>query len=290
MRSSAKFSIFDLVVLSILIALFAGAAVVTADNQDSRANRVRCASNLRQIGQAMLLYANENRGAYPRATYDPDKADKPVVYTRPDAQPTDEEKQHDWKPPFVKSGPGPNDVTAAIFLLIETQDITPDVFICPTALAATTEPADKPDPKTQCNFSDLRQLSYSLCDPYPTDAAVDAGFKFDCNSLKPEFVIAGDINPGVDELLKVNWNSGDDAMKTINSPNHNHEGQNFLFADGHVEFNQHPFVGIDKDNVYTYGKTTETSGGEGIIGSPSSDKDSILLPTAKQPAPARPAN
>ena len=29
------------------------------------ANRVKCASNLRQIGQAMLLYANENRGAYP---------------------------------------------------------------------------------------------------------------------------------------------------------------------------------------------------------------------------------
>jgi prepilin-type processing-associated H-X9-DG protein len=29
------------------------------------ANRVKCGSNLRQIGQAMLLYANENRGAYP---------------------------------------------------------------------------------------------------------------------------------------------------------------------------------------------------------------------------------
>jgi len=29
------------------------------------AHRVRCASNLRQIGQAMLLYANENRGQFP---------------------------------------------------------------------------------------------------------------------------------------------------------------------------------------------------------------------------------
>jgi prepilin-type processing-associated H-X9-DG protein len=29
------------------------------------ANRVKCGSNLRQIGQAMLLYANENRGVYP---------------------------------------------------------------------------------------------------------------------------------------------------------------------------------------------------------------------------------
>jgi prepilin-type processing-associated H-X9-DG protein/predicted Zn finger-like uncharacterized protein len=29
------------------------------------ANRVHCASNMRQIGQAMLLYANENKGAFP---------------------------------------------------------------------------------------------------------------------------------------------------------------------------------------------------------------------------------
>jgi len=29
------------------------------------ANRVKCASNLRQIGQAILLYSNDNRGAYP---------------------------------------------------------------------------------------------------------------------------------------------------------------------------------------------------------------------------------
>ena len=28
-------------------------------------NQIRCASNLRQIGQAMLLYANENGGQYP---------------------------------------------------------------------------------------------------------------------------------------------------------------------------------------------------------------------------------
>ena len=29
------------------------------------ANRVKCASNMRMIGQALLLYANQNHGAYP---------------------------------------------------------------------------------------------------------------------------------------------------------------------------------------------------------------------------------
>src|SRR5262245_39869710 len=33
------------------------------------ANRVKCASNLRQIGMAIAGYANENRGLFPRTTY-----------------------------------------------------------------------------------------------------------------------------------------------------------------------------------------------------------------------------
>src|SRR5439155_17609957 len=124
----------------------------------------------------ILLYSNENRGAYPRATYDPAKADKPVAYTNPDAQPDDEEQGAHARAPFVKSGPV-NDVTAAMFLLLMTQDITPEVFLCPTVQNATTQPADAPDWQKQCNFSDPRQLGYSYCNPYPTDTAVDAGFR-----------------------------------------------------------------------------------------------------------------
>jgi prepilin-type processing-associated H-X9-DG protein len=51
------------------------------------ANRVKCASNMRQIGQALLLYGNDNRGVYP-----------------PDLPP-----------------------------LLLTQDITADVFVCPSS-------------------------------------------------------------------------------------------------------------------------------------------------------------
>lgn len=35
-----------------------------------QANRIKCASNLRQIGQGMMLYANDNKGRYPD-TIDP---------------------------------------------------------------------------------------------------------------------------------------------------------------------------------------------------------------------------
>jgi hypothetical protein len=34
------------------------------------ANRVKCANNLKQIGLAIQLYANDNRGNYPRTKYE----------------------------------------------------------------------------------------------------------------------------------------------------------------------------------------------------------------------------
>jgi prepilin-type processing-associated H-X9-DG protein len=254
---------------------------------DSTSNRVRCASNLRQIGQAILLYSNENRGAYPRATYDPEKADQPTAFTHPDAQPDDDEKTQGYKPPFVKSGPGPNDVTAAFFLLLINEEIRADVFLCPTAAGTTTQ-VDPPNDETQCNFSDPRQLSYSYCNPYPSDIAVSDGFNL-TNNLPADFAVAADINPGVDELLTANTNSPVDEMRKVNSPNHSGDGQNVLYADGHVEFDNNPFCGMQRDNIYTYGRSGAASGGDGIIGSPSSAQDSVLLPTAKQTAPAPPA-
>jgi prepilin-type processing-associated H-X9-DG protein len=50
-----------------IVVLFGIAAFILPDLCRARepANRVKCASNLKQIGSAMLLYANENAGHYP---------------------------------------------------------------------------------------------------------------------------------------------------------------------------------------------------------------------------------
>lgn len=54
------------IVLLIGLALFFGSAFVTPVGRPREsANRVKCASNLRQIGQAIQLYAQANAGAFP---------------------------------------------------------------------------------------------------------------------------------------------------------------------------------------------------------------------------------
>jgi prepilin-type processing-associated H-X9-DG protein len=73
-------------------------------------------------------------------------------------------------------------------------------------------------------------------------------------------------------------------MKYGNSTNHDQDGQNVLFADGHVDFDNNPFVGIQKDCIYTQSDITGTStSGTGsttsVVASPSSANDSVLLPT-----------
>jgi prepilin-type processing-associated H-X9-DG protein len=122
-----------------------------------------------------------------------------------------------------------------------------------------------------------------MANPYPTKEAVAKGFRMN-NALGAEFVIAGDMNPGVDMVTKVNVNSPAAELKKTNSINHGPDGQNFLFADGHVEFDNNAFCGVKRDNVYSYGPSGDDAkdkGGDGIVGAPVGPNDSVLLPTAK---------
>ena len=282
------FTMFDLIVSLVLIVLGSTFVLAAAEDEKEHDNRVKCASNLRQIGQAMLLYSNENRGAFPRALYDRKTADKPTVYTNAEAEIAEDEKDKINDAAYSKNGPKPNDVTAAYYRLIRTEDIQPDVFTCPSARAL--RPADEKQPELdrvkQVNFFGPVELDYSFANPYPSADAAKKKYRLN-NSIAAEFVLVGDMNPGGDDLTKITLDSTEDELKKTNSKNHGGDGQNFLYGDGHVEFQTNVFAGVKRDNVYTYGASgdaegAEKKGGEGIVGSPVGPDDSVLLPTAEQ--------
>lgn len=120
------------------------------------ANRVKCSANLKSIGQAMLLYAGENRGLYPARLED----------------------------------------------LILTQQISSDVFACPSSDDSAAEGAT-PQAQAQ-NLSTGGHLSYVYA---------YVGQNVRLADLTAEHVV-------------------------VYEPIHNHDGDgsNFLFGDGHVEF------------------------------------------------------
>jgi hypothetical protein len=268
-------TITDVLVATVLILLIATFSLAAANHQKDVANLVSCASHLHQIGLALFQYAGDNNGDFPRGLYDIATADKPVAFTHVDAKAGSDEKCDAM---YSKSGPGPNDVTAGPFRLIQLKLADPKLFLCLAVELPATQPAIKLDPSNQSNFTDLTQFNYSFANPYPNQDAATAGYELHA-PFKPDFALAADLNPGVDALTKTGPMASKEEIKTINSPNHQGYGQNILFGDDHVEVDTRPFCsGPHHDNIYTFG----AGNGAGIIGSPDGPEDSILLPTANQ--------
>jgi prepilin-type processing-associated H-X9-DG protein len=181
---------------------------------------------------------------------------------------------------------GTNNVPAALFLLIRTQDVTPEVFICPSANNVGRDDfgGGSNSAQTRSNFTKLPDnLSYSYANPYPDDAAAGAGYALSTARTGAEFAVAADINPGKQGVYDVTLpmeTSSSATMQKANSSNHNQAGQNVLYGDGHVEFAPNPFAGTRRDNIYTVSGSTDGSvtSSATIVGSPKWPGDSVLLP------------
>lgn len=269
----AQIDLIVMVLVLLAMVTFTLAAVGSLDNADSR---TRCATNLRQIGQAILLYSNDNKGSYPRTNYDMQSADKPTAFSGADAA-----------DPFGAGGPNANDVSAGLYLLMRTEDINSSAFVCPaTAKQAMNFGGGTHNALDKANFPSADSLGYSYANPYPSEAALGKGYKLS-QGLDPSFVVAADSNPGSDALtiLTVNM-SNSQVVRAGNSLNHSGDGQNVLYGDGHIEFQNSPLCGSHRDNIYTYGDSgvdpdtnvARSTGGIGVMGSPVGPGDSVLLP------------
>ena len=65
--AACGFTLIELLVVVAIIAILAALLMPSLRRARSRAKATACASNLRQIGMAMLLYADENRGYFPHS-------------------------------------------------------------------------------------------------------------------------------------------------------------------------------------------------------------------------------
>jgi prepilin-type N-terminal cleavage/methylation domain-containing protein/prepilin-type processing-associated H-X9-DG protein len=283
------FTLVELLVVIGIIALLISILLPSLNRARETANRVKCGSNMRQIGQAIQLYCNENKGNYPRTAYN-SAVGTAITGT------FDSGNGVATADPFI-TNITINDAVKPMFLLIRTQDITPEVFICPSSndekdTYGTTAGVSA---QWKVTFSKPTNLSYSMANPYPDVNAVNSSYKLNATT-GAEFAIAADKNPagsttytGLSTALE---NSSQKDMQLANSPNHQGQGENVLYGDGHAEFQQNPFCGSKRDCIYTASpvnaanpgqvtsnKQNPTKGGTTNC-MPTWQGDSVLLPGA----------
>ncbi len=193
-----------------------------------------------------------------------------------------------------------NDVSASFFLLLRNEQLTPAVFVCPSSNAQAWDYGGGSN--SAQNWVDWigtlgcqNNLSYSYEDPFAGTTAISNGWQL--KNPDSTYAICADVNPGTTvpnttyNPTNIQTTAPASQMRNGNSPNHQQDGQNVLFGDGHAEWETTCYCGTQHDNIYTgFGASTTSPGANypfisggtctsGCLG-PYDGQDSILLPNA----------
>lgn len=263
-----------------LIALLIAILLPSLGQARESARRAKCLANLRGFGNTMKIYASS---------------------------------YNDQLPAVVRGSNGEVDTEASLWLLIETGNASPEVFVCPSDLYAeayydASFYTSRGDAGSRPAFPlvdvDGKVSSSSAANTHRTNSYsyqignADAGRPGIDNPRATRFAIMADRAPAMDRLTippasvrdvssAKQWlnDLDSDEAAAVNSPNHMGKGQNVLFQDGHASWNNTPWCGIADDNIYTWatGVTEQDrvrgqvpSGQSRIKLGPYSNDDSVL--------------
>ena len=286
MHKHKGITLVGLIVVTLVIIFFVIAMLPLFMRTGCRGCRVVCGTNLKGLGNAIIVYASEHKDKYPQLPGSgPWSKELGFAYDLP-------------KPNFSLDGEQGNvgrTISASWYLLVREADVSPKSFTCPES---KQKEFDGKNPQNR-DITDLwdfgnnpyPHVSYAMHNPYG---------KFPANgSRAATFAVAADMSPWFEngDILPPGNKGKHPRIITANDPNswrlglgrfHEQQkqytpGQFLLYADGHNSYETKPNVGVNNDNIYTYWSTDKDPNQQDIEGGtaptnrePSNDAKSLL--------------
>ena len=279
------FTLIELLVVIAIIAMLLAILMPALSKVKKIAQRVICGTNLKGLGTAMVVYANDYADAYPVQGR---RITNLQIQTYTD--------QWDVKSPNWANFRNLT-IGSSLYLLVREADVSPKSFVCP----ASDQKEFSGKNQNNNDLVDLwdfgsnqyatspegpgKTVSYAYHMPYTASGAnsgTKGSFSAD-GSRSASFALMADKNPWLDKKISTRGGSINDTnymsavallgalsspaasnatadwtalsprwtIQVANAQSHEREGQNVLFGDGHNEFSNRTDIGVQNDNIYT---------------------------------------
>ncbi|MBK8267012.1 MAG: prepilin-type N-terminal cleavage/methylation domain-containing protein [Planctomycetes bacterium] len=282
-KRSKAFTLIELLVVIAIIALLISILLPSLSRARELSKRTVCAANLRGIGQAMYIYAQDDPGVFPSISarvLDGGQMQNFLALNRSNEPSTT----------------GIPSVSVDMWAVIRANNTTPKQFNCPST---TDVPDPAQDTTAYYDFQgDNPNPGHSQYLSYAYQYQHDPNRRIIGTSSEPTFPFMADSNPYIKGQVTDTPLNDRKSANRGNSKNHtNREGENVLYQDGHVSFEKGPDVGLSgrvqsgltvskgRDNIYTYvapGITQPVDPGvaapNATTANPGSNSDAVLVP------------